>query len=146
MFVLAFGKCNWHYSVIVSEQLFMLKPSLIEGAGVGCFANTRIEEGTRLIKPDEAGTNRKLTQVEIPDSHLKYCPLLESGLFLAPANFAVMSVFWFINHDRVPNIDTDKWRLYAARDIEPQEELTLYYPDLLTHPKNHEWVIPDKHV
>lgn len=146
MLKLAISKFNCQYIVIMNEQLFILRPSLIKDAGVGCFATTEIPEGTRLINPEEAGTNRKLTQPEIPDSHLKYCPLLESGLFLSPANFAAMSVFWYINHDREANITTDKWRLHAARDIEPEEELTLYYPDLLTHPKNHEWVIPEIHV
>jgi len=128
------------------EQLYLLKPSLIEGAGVGCFATTPIRQGSRLLKPVEAGKNRKLPQDQIPDSHLKYCPLLESGLYLSPANFAVMSVFWYINHAREPNVGTEQWRLFAACDIEPDEEITIYYPDLITHPKNHEWVIPELHA
>lgn len=130
----------------MSEKLFMLRPSLIEGAGVGCFAETLIPEGHRLVVPEKSGSNRKLPQHEIPDSHLKYCPLLESGLFLAPANFATMSVFWYINHAREPNIETSSWQLHAQRDIEPGEEVTMYYPDLLTHPKNYAWVIPAIHV
>lgn len=128
------------------ETAFLLKPSVRDTTGVGCFAVDAVQSGTRLYLPNNTGPNRRLTIEEIPDSHLKYCPLLESGEFLAPANFAAMSVFWYINHDREPNIATDKWRLFADRDIEPGEELTLYYPDLLTHPKNKDWVVPELHV
>lgn len=129
-----------------SELLFILKPSLVEGAGVGCFALNPIEADTRLAQPANAGAPRRLPEAEIPDDLLKYCPQLETDLYLAPANFAAMSVFWYINHAREPIVDTDGWKLYTARDVEPGEELTLYYPDLLTHPKNADWVIPELHV
>ncbi len=103
--------------------------------------------GTRLVDSQIAGTNRRLPREQIPESHLKYCPRLNSGLFLAPANFAAMSVRRYINHQREPNAGVDDaWRLYAARDISPGEEITIYYPDLLTHPENAEWVIPEIHV
>ncbi len=128
------------------QNAFMLRPSLRDTTGVGCFAVDTIQQGTRLYIPEHENTNRRLALEEIPDSHLKYCPLLETGEFLAPANFALMSVFWYINHDRDPNIATHKWQLFAARNIKPGEELTIYYPDLLTHPKNKEWVIPELHV
>lgn len=127
------------------EALYILKPSLIESAGVGCFATTDLEFGTR-IHTGEQTQNRRLPLEDIPDTHLKYCPLLESGLFLAPANFATMSVMWYINHSREPNIEQKRWHLYAARDIAAGEEIYLYYPDLLTHPKNTSWVNPDIHV
>lgn len=127
-----------------SETAFLLKPSLRDIEGVGCFAVDEIESGTRLYLPDEE-PNRYLNLDEIPDAHLKYCPLLESGKFLAPASFAAMSVFWYINHDKEPNVAADKWRLFANRDIEPGEEMTIFYPDLLTHPKNQAWVVPGLH-
>jgi len=125
---------------------YMLQPSTIESAGVGCFATEQISQGTPLRPATSPAPCRRLEITEIPDSHLKYCPLLESGLYLAPADFAVMSVFWYINHARQPNVATEQWRLYAAATIEPGEELFMYYPDLLTHPKNAEWVIPELHV
>ncbi|HSX16068.1 MAG TPA: SET domain-containing protein [Candidatus Saccharimonadales bacterium] len=127
------------------EALFSLKPSARDLTGVGCFAVGAIRAGTRLHIPGDTGT-RRLSLEEVPDTHLKYCPLLESGDFLAPANFALMSVFWYINHDRDPNVIADGWRLFAKQDMPPGEELTLYYPDLLTHPKNKLWVIPELHV
>ncbi len=51
-----------------------------------------------------------------------------------------------MNHDREPNVAIDEWRLTTARDIEPGEELVIYYPDLLTHPCNKEWVVPELHI
>ncbi len=128
------------------ESSLILKPSERDLTGVGCFAVTTIEAGTRLQIQDSINTNRQLSIDEIPDSHLKYCPLLENGEFMAPENFAVMSIFWYINHDRNPNVVANRWRLFTARTIEPGEELTLYYPDLLTHPKNKAWVVPELHV
>lgn len=127
-------------------ERFMLRPSTVQEAGVGCFAVTNIEEGERLQVDGPVESNQHLPIDAIADTHLKYCPLLESGLYLAPANFATMSVFWYINHARNPNIFADKWRLYASENISAGEELFLYYPDLLTHPKNVEWVIYDRHV
>jgi hypothetical protein len=130
----------------MSEQLFILESSRIDGAGIGCFAVSPVVAGDRIAAPVEAGQNRKLQSHQIPDSHLKYCPLLESGLYLAPANFAAMSVIWYINHAKEPNLEARAWQLHAARDIEIGDELTMYYPDLLTHPKNRLWVVPELHV
>lgn len=126
----------------MKEHLYTVQPSLIEDAGVGCFAMSDIPSGSQLTT-DTPNNNRRLREEDIPDVYLKYCPLLESGLYLAPANFCVMSVFWYINHARQPNTDMESWRLYAARDLEAGEEVTMYYPDLLTHPKNKLWVKPE---
>ena len=128
------------------EEKFMLKPSTIKEAGVGCFAIADIEEGERLQAGGPIEPNQHLPIDAIADTHLKYCPMLESGLYLAPANFATMSVFWYINHAKNPNVIAERWRLYAGEDIPAGEELFLYYPDILTHPKNAEWVIYDRHV
>ena len=86
---------------------------------------------------------RTLAEDDIPDVYLKYCPRLESGLYLAPAKFTMMSVFWYINHAKEPNTAMQGNAIYAARDLEPGEEVTMYYPDLLTHPKNLLWVRPE---
>lgn len=120
--------------------LFLLKPSLIPDAGVGCFSLSAIARGERLGR--EPSAFRYLAQDEIPDAFLKFCILLESGRFLSPENFLRMGVFWYINHAKVPNVAFDGKRLTAVRGIRPGEELTLYYSDLLTHPKNKLWVRP----
>jgi SET domain-containing protein len=53
-----------------------------------------------------------------------------------------MGVFWYVNHAKRPGLVFQKQRLSALRDIAAGEELTLYYSDLLTHPKNKLWVKP----
>jgi hypothetical protein len=123
----------------MSEHHFILKPSLIPTAGVGCFASRHIAAGAQL-SPGFEENFRKLTEDEIPDEYLKYCVLLKSGLFLSPHNFLRMGVFWYINHAKYPNVLFENGKLYARTDIEAQEELTLYYSDLLTHPKNKLWI------
>ena len=128
------------------DASFILKPSTRDTTGVGCFAVHDIAAETRLHIPGANEPNRHLSIEEIPDAYLKYCPLLESGKFLAPASFSAMSVFWFMNHDREPNVKAQGWHLVAAKDIAAGEELVLYYPDLLTHPKNKLWVVPELHV
>lgn len=127
------------------QNSFILRPSTRDTTGVGCFATAPVPAGTRLHIASDA-KNRRLVLEEVPKSHLKYCPLLESGKFLAPASFSQMSVFWYMNHDREPNVAIDEWRLTTARDIQPGEELVIYYPDLLTHPSNKEWVVPELHI
>lgn len=123
-----------------SIREFILKPSEILEAGVGCFSVNALERCLRLNPKQAYGGTRKLFQEEIPDPYLKYCVFLECGRYLAPSNFTAMSVFWYINHAKDPNLIYKDGRLLTARDIEPGEELTLYYPDLLTHPKNKLWV------
>ena len=124
----------------MQPPLFLLKPSRIPDAGVGCFSLSAIPRGARLGR--ETGAFRYLTQDEIPDAYLKFCILLDSGRFLSPDDFLRMGMFWYINHAKEPNVTFDGRRLTAAQDIMPGDEVTLYYSDLLTHPKNKLWVRP----
>lgn len=136
-------ECNRHTMTEKSKNLFIVQTSEIPDAGVGCFAMSPIPNHTRLNSTPAEGTVRTLCEDEIPDIYLKYCPLLESGLYLAPINFTMMSVFWYINHAKRPNTLVVDGKIHAARDIEPGEEVTMYYPDLLTHPKNKLWIRPE---
>lgn len=124
-----------------ADLRFILRPSRIPGAGVGCFACSAMQKGAQL-SPGYEERFRHLRLEEIPEEYLKYCVLLDSGLFLSPQNFLRMGIFWYVNHAKAPNLVFERHRLYAAREIAPGEELTLYYSDLLTHPKNKEWVKP----
>jgi hypothetical protein len=121
------------------EHLFLLMPSAIPRAGIGCFAASAIHQGAQLSR-DREERFRRLPADEIPDAYLKYCVMLENGLFLAPEDYLRMGVFWYVNHARTPNLRFENGRLYAHRMICAGEELTLYYSDLLTHPKNLLWV------
>ena len=123
------------------QYRFMLKPSSIHAAGVGCFATCAIPAGAQL-SPGFDENFRRLPSESIPDEYLKYCVLLPEGLFLSPNNFLRMGVFWYINHAREPNLSFERQRLCARRPIQSGEELFLYYSDLLTHPRNKLWVQP----
>lgn len=125
------------------KPLLLLETSTFLDAGIGCFTATAIRQYSRLNESSAKSTSRIIPEDQIPDVYLKYCPLLESGLYFAPDNFAAMSVLWYINHAKDPNTEFIQGRLSAAKEIEPGEELTMYYPDLLTHPKNKLWVRPE---
>ncbi|HEX8591459.1 MAG TPA: SET domain-containing protein, partial [Candidatus Paceibacterota bacterium] len=101
---------------------FLLKPSSIVNAGVGCFANKRIPAGTQ-INTGGAEDFRRLQQEEIPDEYLKFCVLLSNGKYLSPHNFLKMGVFWYINHAKEPNLCFENSRLSSLRDIDTGEEL-----------------------
>ncbi len=121
---------------------FLVQTSLIPKAGVGCFSVSHIAKGSEL-RPKRKENFRRLTLEEIPDEFLKFCILLSSGHFLSPEDFLRMGVFWYINHAREPNVEFTCGRLRARHNIKPGDELTLYYSDLLTHPKNLTWVRPE---
>lgn len=125
-----------------AHHRFLLKPSLIPQAGVGCFCVTDVPEGSQL-SPGYEECFRRLRHDDVPDEYLKYCVLLENGLYLSPQNFLRMGVFWYVNHAKCPNLVFENQKLYARRKLAAGEELTLYYSDLLTHPKNKLWVRPD---
>lgn len=122
---------------------YILQPSTIPDAGVGCFALSALAENMRLNVNNAQQSTRLLSEQAIPDVYLKYCVLLDSNAYLAPACFTAMSVFWYINHAKEPNVGFIDHKLHALHPIKPGEELTLYYPDLLTHPKNKLWVRPE---
>jgi hypothetical protein len=140
---------------VMTDDLFALKPSLIPNAGIGCFSYNAFVEGDNLRSLDNyqyiaAGHYISLIgsggfsvrhENEIPDLFLKYCFLKGDSLYWCPRDFFYMGKFWYINHAKEPNVVmSDNMRLVAARDIHPGEELTMYYKDLLTHPKNKLWV------
>lgn len=130
---------------------FLLKPSLIPTAGVGCFSLSKIPAGHTLSDTGAARAKltphncwdqfRKMTIDEIPDEFLKYCVLLDDRVtFMAPLSFHHMGVFWYTNHQRDPNTAFHDRTMFAIKPIEPGDEISLYYSDLTTHPKNLEWV------
>jgi hypothetical protein len=121
--------------------VFTLRPSLISGAGIGCFLESPIVSGDWLF-PEHKEQFRLLESVEIPEPYLKYCMLRPDGRYTCPESFLRMSVCWYINHSRTPNCQFVKGKLCAIVDITSDTEVTLYYRDLLSHPKNRQWCTP----
>lgn len=120
----------------------LLGVSNIEKAGVGVYTLESIEADQKIILKNNVCVFRQKKINEIPDEYLKYCPLTENGNFLCPDNFHHMNIFWYLNHSNEPNLSWTKDGIFAKRKIEKGEELTVYYSDLLTHPKNKLWNAP----
>lgn len=123
------------------ERALLLRPSQIEDAGVGCFATESIPANEPVLRSSER--LRKLAQAAIHPAYLKFCVHLESDLFLAPEDFLRMNMLWYANHAKHPNLTFHGNKLWTNQPIAAGEELTLYYPDLLTHPTNKTWVRPE---
>lgn len=117
-------------------HVFRLKPSTIPGAGVGVFATADIPAGTVL---------REL----FADDDVRFVPWADFAALPEPAevreNFAVryddgaylpgdlnrISVGWFLNDSRDPNLDHDADYVYfARRAIAAGEELLIDYDRL----------------
>ena len=108
-----------------------IKPSPISGVGV--FAIKDIPKGTYVFQDE----NEEL--VWIDRSEIKGLPseikrlyddfCITNGEKLGcPKNFNQMTVTWFLNNSKTPNMGCDKdYRFFALRDIKSGEELTLDY-------------------
>ena len=115
---------------------FRLRPSTIEGAGVGVFATTDIPRGTvlrELFAPDDV---RRLTWTEfaaldVPsDVKENFVTRYETECFV-PACFNRISVGWYLNDSEEPNLAHDaNYDYYALRAIAAGEELLIRYDDL----------------
>jgi hypothetical protein len=118
--------------------MFTLRTSLIKDAGIGCFVESYFRRGEQLL-PGYKGKFRFLALADIPEPFVKYCMLRSDGRYTCPESFLKMGVCWYINHSRTPNCEFVKGKLCAVTDLTPGVELTLYYRDLLSHPKNGGW-------
>ena len=118
----------------ISEFSFMLKPSAIEGIGVGVFATHDIEAGTII---DASGIPvRILHKDEIPLVFLKYCVALGGGFYRCPDCFSKMAIFWYLNHSNSHNLDwIDTGVFRTNKDIKQFEELLMNY-NQLDEPEN----------
>lgn len=114
------------------EFSFILKPSSVSGVGVFCTHG--IAKGTRLalfagLKP-RYFSNEQLER----DPRLKaFCQVygVDTGWGSAAApHFGCMHVGWYLNHSDQPNAHHDRFRYFASRDIEANEEITIDYREL----------------
>ena len=116
-----------HYKVYTR-----LKPSKIHGIGV--FAITNIKKGTFIFYGDEDSemiwikkSKLKKLPKEIERLHEDFC-ILKNGVYGCPVNFNSMTVAWYLNSSKKPNVGCDKdYNFYALRNIKAGEELTVDY-------------------
>ncbi len=108
-----------------------LKSSRIHGVGV--FAIRDIPKGANICADD----NSKM--IWIKASHVKGMSddmrklysdfgVLKNGKYGCPKSFNMLTVGWYINHSKHPNVKADKeYNFYSTRRIKKGEELTADY-------------------
>ena len=115
---------------IIRELDTILKPSKIEGIGV--FANRNIPKGsklywdkkTRKIPITIAKKNKRLHEI-----CEKYCVEKKQN-YQCPINFQSMSIIWFLNHSKKPNLIVEKGGWITKKIIKKGKELTINYDSL----------------
>jgi SET domain-containing protein len=110
-----------------------LRPSKINGIGV--FAIRKIKKGTYIFQGDDAemapvakSRLRKLSK-EIRKLYDDFAVIDKKRTYWCPKNFNVLTVGWYLNESKNPNVSYDKKTsgFFALRDIEADEELTADY-------------------
>jgi len=103
------------------------------------FAIRKIRKGTQIFHGDEDTqyTNLDKSGVEAISPELRelyedFCIIRNHGqLYRCPTNFNLMTISWYLNEPKSgeqPNVRCgENDLLYALRDIDPDEELTVDY-------------------
>ncbi len=114
-----------------------LKPSTIHGVGV--FAIRNIKKGTLLFDSSEEIV--WVDEREIPhlsktlrELYEDFC-IIKNGKYGCPANFNNLTMAWYLNDSREPNVMVDEdYNMWAIRDIVEGEELTIDSSDFSKQP------------
>ena len=113
--------------------------SKVDKNGIGVFAIRRIAKGTELFQGDceemvwidKKGLPRRPRQIrKLYDDFavIKTDEKDKQTRYGCPLNFNRLTVSWYINCSRNPNVRCDKdYHFFALRDIERGEELTVDY-------------------
>jgi hypothetical protein len=114
------------------EFSFILKPS--KRSGVGVFCTHGIAKGTRLrLFPDLKPRYFSSARLERDPRLRAFCQVYGvdtgSGSIVA-RSFSHMQVGWYLNHSDEPNAHHERFKYFASRDIEANEEITIDYRGL----------------
>ena len=114
--------------------LLRLKPSTIEGVGV--FTDYAIRKGADLegalfAKDDFRFWKRGQTTARERKLLKRYAAIITPEGFHGPKNLNQMSIGWYLNHSKTPNVGHINWFYIALRDIKPGEELVMDYDTLV---------------
>jgi len=110
-----------------------LCPSPIHGVGV--FAIRNIKKGTYIFYGDDEDliwiekSNLKKLPKEMRKLYDDFCVIKDGGkLYGCPKNFNLMTVAWYLNSSKSPNVGCDEnFNFFALRNIKAGEELTVDY-------------------
>ncbi len=117
-----------------------LKPSGVHSGGIGVFAITDIKKGAPLFEPD----NEEMVWIdsarisglpkEIRKLYLDFGPL-KDGKYGVPTSFNKLTVSWYLNESKTPNVGCDEnFKFCAAADIKAGDELTVDYDQYSVRP------------
>jgi len=105
--------------------------------GVGVLAIRDIPKGTKIFPDDDSELIWKkksaLKLNELPEEigrlYNQFCLIKDKGeTYGSPKSFNLMTVAWYLNHSKTPNVGCDKdYTFFALRDIKKGEELTADY-------------------
>jgi SET domain-containing protein len=124
----------------INELDLKIKPSKVEGVGV--FSTRPIPKGSKLYWDKKV---RKISQKEAKKNKIlfefceRYCLETNDG-YHCPLNFLSMSIIWFLNHSKNPNLTKSTSYWVTNQDIKKDEELTIDYDDLDTKVSNSEYM------
>jgi len=110
-----------------------LKPSTVHHGGVGVFAIKDIKKGTYLFEPDDEELVRvdsaRIGELpkEVRKLYIDFGPL-KNGKYSVPTSFNKLTVAWYLNESKTPNVGCDDdLKFYALANIKADEELTVDY-------------------
>lgn len=114
-----------------SHESFILKPSTINGIGVGVFALHDIANGTYMELFGEDFEEEIRDIKDVPVELQVYCIWRSDSKVDCPKTFNRMDIGNYLNHSESYNLKYEKGRGYfAIRDIKAGEELFANYRDL----------------
>jgi len=110
-----------------------IQPSKIHGVGV--FAVRNIKEGIYIFQDDKVKIlwlgKSALNGLPSALKHLykDFCVIKDKGKkYGCPENFNKMTVSWYLNHSKTPNVGCDtRFDFFALKRIKAGEELTVDY-------------------
>lgn len=119
-----------------NSSSFILKPTNIEGAGVGVFALHDIEPDTWLaLKPRGESVGVNAREEDIPKDLITYCVANDDGTWNCPPEFNHMHMVWYLNHSDNPNADKREDGYYSTKAIKAGVEVTIDY-NILDEPED----------
>jgi len=108
-----------------------LAPSKIHGVGV--FAIKNIPRGANIFCGDSSRLIRVNAEVvrrqspKIKKLYNDFC-VIKGDKYICPNNFNNLTVAWYLNNSKKPNVRCDKnYDFFARRNIKSGEELSVDY-------------------